>query len=82
VVPARGVAVVTITLAGLTTATPGIESGVVVVVVVVTERVGAAGGSDETWCDSGSEAQPARMPRLPQAAMRAANRRAARRVVE
>lgn len=78
VAPATGVAVVTITLAGLPAATPGIVSGVVVVVVVVTERVGAGGGGEDTMCDSGSVAQPARMPRVPQQAMTEVSRRAAR----
>jgi len=46
--------------------------GGVVVVVVVTEPVGADvdGGRVVTICESGSEAQPARIPRAPQQARR------------
>ncbi len=62
-----------VTLAGFPTNTPGTVSGVVVVVVVVTERVGAGGGGAETMCDRGSEAQPARRPRIPQNAKTGVN---------
>lgn len=47
----------------------GLAAGVVVTVVVVIDLVGAEGGGAETKCESGSEAQPARMrPRALQTA--------------
>jgi hypothetical protein len=64
-----GVPAVTMTLAGVPATTAGMVSGVVTVVVVVTERVGAGGGGAETVCDSGPLAQPARRPSVPQQAM-------------
>jgi hypothetical protein len=77
---AAGVAVVLITLTGLP-ATAGIVSGVVVV-VVVTGRIGAGGGGDETMCDSGSVAQLAKRPRVPQQAITKVSCRTVRTGVE
>ena len=62
-------------------ATPGIVSGVVVV-VVVTERVGTGGGGEDTMFDRGPVSQPAMRPRAPQQAMTEVSRRAARMEVE
>jgi hypothetical protein len=66
VVLTAGVAVVTSALPGLPTTTVGAVPGVVVVVVVITERTGSGGGGAQTTCDSGSVAQPARSPSVPQ----------------
>jgi hypothetical protein len=50
----------------------------VVVVVVVTERVGAGGGGEDTMFDWGPVSQPARMARVPKQAMTEVSRRATR----
>ena len=73
--------VVIIVLPGLPTAVAGMAgmvSGDVVVVVVVTERVGAGGGGVETVSELGPEAHPARRPRTPQKVMTGVKRLTAR----
>ena len=51
----------------------GLAMATGVVVVTSTGPVGVGGGGAETTCDSGSEAQPPKMPRMPQQAMTGAS---------